>query len=39
MLVFGYAKKEAITNNIIIKEDNDYTEAFRRLLKYYYLQF
>jgi tRNA1Val (adenine37-N6)-methyltransferase len=39
MLVFGYAKKEAITNNIIIKEDNDYTEAFRRLLKDYYLQF
>jgi tRNA1Val (adenine37-N6)-methyltransferase len=38
MLVFGFAKKETITDSIVIKEDNNYTEAFKALLKDYYLQ-
>lgn len=38
MLVFGLAKKEAIVDSIVIKEDNNYTEAFKALLKDYYLQ-
>lgn len=38
MLVFGFTKKEAIVDSIVIKEDNNYTEAFKALLKDYYLQ-
>ncbi len=38
MLVFGFAKKEAITDSIVIKAGNEYTAEFRELLKNYYLQ-
>lgn len=38
MLVFGHAKKEAIVDSIIIKQDNIYTPEFTDLLKDYYLQ-
>lgn len=38
MLIFGLAKKEAIVDSMVIKEDNNYTEAFKDLLKDYYLQ-
>ncbi len=39
MLVFGFDKKEAIINSIIIKANNIYTTEFAGLLKDYYLQF
>ncbi|MDI9364857.1 MAG: methyltransferase [Flavobacterium sp.] len=38
MLQFGFAKKEAIVDSIIIKEYNNYTAQFKELLKDYYLQ-
>ncbi|MFC4232886.1 tRNA1(Val) (adenine(37)-N6)-methyltransferase [Parasediminibacterium paludis] len=38
MLQFGCAKKEAIIDSIVIKEDSSYTAAFKDLLKDYYLK-
>jgi len=38
MLQFGFAKKEAIVDSIVIKENNIYTPEFIDLLKDYYLQ-
>jgi tRNA1Val (adenine37-N6)-methyltransferase len=39
MLQFGYTKKEAIVDEVVIKDDSNYTAKFKELLKDYYLQF
>jgi hypothetical protein len=39
MLLFGRTNQEALLQEMIIKENNEYTPEFRKLLTPYYLPF